>query len=150
VFYTVKSTAMPTELNFVYSGGYMVAAASRDTINKALQTRNTLLSLPRSQRFRELLPVDASVNASAVFYVNLGTGVEGLAEVLKKDLSAVSGPVLITAYAGPDSITVASSSGFFGFGLDSLLAAGKGAPILPQLVGRAVGGTGIMNRQKVQ
>jgi hypothetical protein len=150
VYYTIKAAGMPTEVNFTYSGGYMVAAASRDTINKALQNRNTLLSLPRSQRFRELLPADASVNASAVLYVNLGTGVEGLADVLKKDLSAVSGPVLIAAYAGPDSITVASSSGFFGFGLDSLLAAGKGAPVLPQILARAVGGTGIMNRQKVQ
>ncbi|MCX6613779.1 MAG: hypothetical protein NTW74_23400, partial [Acidobacteria bacterium] len=161
-FYTIQHPAMPVELNFTYSGGYMVAASSRDTILKALQTRNNLLSLPRSRRFIELLPADAEVNASAIFWVNVGTSLEAVAGTIKGSLSADqkkavdqftanSGPVLITAYAGPDSITVASSSGFFGFGLDSLLAAGKGSPILPQILARAVGGAGIMNKQqKVQ
>lgn len=162
IFYTIRHTAMPMELNFTYSGGYMVAAASRDTILKALQTRNNLLSLPRSRRFIDLLPADAEVNASAVFWVNSGTSLQGVADSLKGNLneeqkkalerfSSNSGPVLITAYAGPDSITVASSSGFFGFGLDSLLAAGKGSPILPQILARAMGGRGMMNKQeKVQ
>ena len=64
--------------------------------------------------------------------------------------TANSGPVLITAYAGPDSITVASSSGFFGFGLDSLLAAGKGAPILPQILASALGSGSRIQKPKVQ
>ena len=161
-FYTIQHASLPVELNFTYSGGYMVAAASRDTILKALQTRNNLLSLPRSRRFIELLPADAEVNASAVFWVNIGTSLEAVAGSLKGSLSADqkkavdqitsnSGPVLITAYAGPDSITVASSSGFFGFGLDSLLAAGKGTPILPQILAKVVGGAGIIyKQQKVQ
>jgi len=162
-WYSIKHSSMPVEINFTYSGGYMVAAASRDTILKALQNRNSLLSLPRSQRFRELLPADAEVNASGVFYFNLVTGLESMAGTVKNSLNlpesqkqaieqftANSGPVLITAYAGPDSITVASSSGFFGFGLDSLLSAGKGNPILPQILARVVGGASMMNKQKVQ
>ena len=162
-WYTLKHSAMPIEMNFTYSGGYMVAAASRDTILKALQTRNAMLSLPRSQRFRELLPADAQVNASAVFYFNVGNSLESAAAVMKDSLklsdaqkqaietfTANNGPVLITAYAGPDSITVASSSGFFGFGLDSLLAAGKGAPILPQILSSALGLSSRLHKPKVQ
>ena len=162
-WYTLKHSAMPIEINFTYSGGYMVAAASRDTILKALQTRNAMLSLPRSRRFRELLPADAQVNASAVLYFNIGTSLESVAATMKDSLklpaaqkqaietfTANSGPVLITAYAGPDSITVASSSGFFGFGLDSLLAAGKGAPILPQILAGALGSTARFQKPKVQ
>lgn len=128
-WYVVKHSKSPIELHFTYADGYVIMAQSRETILKALQTRNSMASLPRSQKFKNLLPADAQVNASAVFYFNLGVKLEQL---------PVSGePVLITAYAGPDSITFSSSSGFFGLGIDSLLAAGKGAPILPQLVMRA-------------
>lgn len=162
-WYSLKHSTMPVEIHFTYDGGYMVAAQSRATIIKALQNRNSLLSLPRSQRFRDLLPADAQVNASAVFYVNMGNSLESAAAAVKgainlpadqqkaiDQLASSTGPVLITAYAGPDSITFASSSGFFGFGLDSLLAAGNGAPILPQILSKTIGGAGIINKQKVQ
>jgi len=162
-WYSLKHSAAPVEIHFTYDGGYMVAAQSRDTILKALQHRASLLSLSRSQRFHDLLPVDSQVNASAIFYVNIGSTLESAAAAVKgamnlpdtqkqalDQFTANSGPVLITAYAGADSITFASSSGFFGFGIDSLLAAGKGAPILPQVLARAFRGAGIMNTQKVQ
>jgi hypothetical protein len=128
-WYVVKYSNSPLQLHFTYSEGYLIVAQTRETILKALQTRNSMASLPRSQKFKNLLPADAQVNASAVFYISLGVKLEQL---------PVSGePVLIMAYAGPDSITFSSSSGFFGFGIDSLLAAGKGAPIVPQLMMKA-------------
>lgn len=119
-----------------------------------MQNRQTLLSLPRSQRFRELLPVDSQVNASGIFYFDLGSKLQGLGDTLKNtvdltdsqkqavgQLTGNQAPVLICAYAGTENITVASSSGFFGFGLDTLLSAGRGAPILPQLLSSAMGRT---------
>lgn len=153
-FFTLKHNTLPIELNFTFDGGYMVGAQSRDTILKAIQTRNSLLSLPRSQRFLDLLPADAQVNASAVFYVNFGSSLATVAGAVNNptlnQIASSAAPILITAYAGPDSITVLSSSGFFGLGIDSLLASAKGAPILPQLLAGAMGRSAIIGNQKVQ
>ena len=151
VWYRLKASNSPVELNFIYSNGYLVGAPDRDAIKKALQTRQNLLSLPRSQAFRELLPLDGQVNSSALFYFNLGANLKGLSDTVKGSLpeaqqkaltqfSANATPVLICLYAGADTITVASTSGFLGFGLDTLLTAGHGAPILPQILSSAMGG----------
>ncbi|MFN9301016.1 MAG: hypothetical protein ACK6DZ_25320, partial [Acidobacteriota bacterium] len=61
-----------------------------------------------------------------------------------------TGPVLITAYAAPNSITVLSSSGFFGLGLDTLLSAGAGVPILPQLRAAALPHSATIMKNKLQ
>ena len=150
MWYRLKASTLPVEMNFTYSSGYLVGAPNRDAITKALQNRQNLLSLTRSQRFRDLLPQDGQVNASGVFYFNLGSNLQGLADTLKHSLpelqqqalgqlAANQGPVLICAYAGADSITVASTSGFFGLGLDTLLSVGRGTPILPQILSSAMG-----------
>ncbi len=151
-WFRLKASTMPVELNFLYSNGYLVGAPNREAITKALQNRQNLLSLPRSQAFRDLLPQDSEVNSSAVLYFNLGANLQGLADTVKGSLpeaqqqtlgqlTANAGPVLICLYAGADSITVASTSGFFGFGLDTLLSAGHGAPVLPQILSKVMGGT---------
>lgn len=151
VWYRLKASNVPVELNFIYSNGYLVGAPDRDAIKKALQTRQNLLSLPRSQVFKELLPLDGQVNSSALFYFNLGANLKGLSDTVKGSLpeaqqkaltqfSANATPVLICLYAGADTITVASTSGFFGFGLDTLMTAGHGSPILPQILSSAMGG----------
>ncbi|WP_031495283.1 FecR family protein [Bryobacter aggregatus] len=153
-WYRLKVSGVPAELHFSYANGYLIGAPNREAITKALQNRQTLLSLPRSQRFRELLPVDSQVNASGIFYFDLGSKLQGLGDTLKNtvdltdsqkqavgQLTGNQAPVLICAYAGTENITVASSSGFFGFGLDTLLSAGRGAPILPQLLSSAMGRT---------
>lgn len=167
VFFTIQGAKIPTTLQFTYADGYVVGSNSRDAILKALQTRASGLSLPRSQRFKELLPAEAQVNASAVFYTNLGSVLKGAADAVggsgalnseqKKavdQFAGSSGPVLIAAYASEDSITFASSTGFFGFGLDSLLSAGRGTPMLPELLVRALGkgpgNPGKMTQQRVQ
>lgn len=150
MWYRLKASTLPAEMNFTYSSGYLVGAPNRDAITKALQNRQNLLSLTRSQGFRDLLPQDGQVNASGVFYFNLGSNLQGLADTLKHSLpelqqqalgqvAANQGPVLICAYAGADSITVASTSGFFGLGLDTLLSVGRGIPILPQILSSATG-----------
>lgn len=150
-WYRIKSPLAPVELNFTFDQGYMIAAASRETIQKAMQNRQTGRSLPRSQTFRGLLPADTDLNASAILFFNTGSGLKDLAtqatgafnlsdeqkQAIQKMLAS-SEPVLICAYADDQRLTVASTSGFFGFGLENLLMAGKGMPVLPVILGSAM------------
>ena len=150
-WYKLASALMPVEFNLTFSDGYLLIASSRPTIEKAIQNRQTGRSLSRSQQFRSLLPVDSDVNTSAVLYFNTGSGLKDLANQAKDGLNLTdaqkasiaklvnsSEPVLICAYAGDRNLTVASTTGFFGFGLDSLLMAGKGMPVLPAILGSAM------------
>jgi hypothetical protein len=150
-WFTIKSSMSPMEIHFTYANGYVLIAGSRDQVSRALLNRQNGTSLPRSQQFRSLLPLDNQVNSSGVFYYNLGSSLKGIASSIESsvplptenktaisDLIGASGPVLICAYAFDDELVVASTSGFFGFGLDTLLAAGRGAPILPQLLSSAM------------
>jgi hypothetical protein len=151
-FYTLKLAQLARELHFTYDAGYVLGGTSRGLLRKALQTRSSTLSLPRSQRFRDLLASDAQVNASAILYAKLSAALQTAATLnpsLQQTLTTLASaePVLITAYAGPDSIRVTSTTGFLGLGLDTLFAAGQGAPVLPRIM---VGATpGIMNRQRI-
>lgn len=152
-FYTLKMAQIQQELHFTYDSGYVLGGTTRELLVKALQTRASTLSLPRSQRFRALLAADAQVNASAVLYANLATAMQAasaLSTDIKQTLNSLANaePVLITAYAGPDSIQVTSTTGFLGLGLDTLFAAGQGAPVMPRILAGAA--PGIMNRQRIQ
>jgi hypothetical protein len=151
-WYRIKAGNMPVELNFTFANGYLLGASKREGITKAMQNRQTGFGLARSQRFRGLLPLDSQVNMSAVVYYNLGSSLKGivdqmktsltLSEAQKKAMDQMAGnqsPVLICAYAEPQRLSVASTSGFFGFGIDTLLSAGKGMPILPAILDSALG-----------
>lgn len=147
-WYRLKAGALPVEMNFTYDNGYMLSAPSRELITKAIQNRQTGNGLARSNGFRQLIPAGASVNMSGVFYYNLGPTLRGLFDAVTATVQMPSNqkealeklvnnqePVLIALYAEENQITVASSSGFFGFGLENLLAAGGGAPVLPSVLG---------------
>ncbi|MDX2267991.1 MAG: FecR domain-containing protein [Bryobacter sp.] len=149
-WYTLKATGRPVEFHFTYDAGYVVMAPTREAITKALQNRQVGNGLARSPGFRELIPAGSPVNMSAVVYYNLGPQMKTMVDALKKtmnlpeqqvkvldQLAASQEPVLIAVYAEDDKITVASSSGFFGFGLENLLAAGSGMPVMPTLLGGA-------------
>lgn len=151
-WYRVKAASMPVELNLTFVNGYLIGASKREGITKAIQNRQTGFGLARSQRFRDLLPLDAQVNMSGVVYYNLGSSLKGIVDQMKTStslpaqqrmaidqLAANQAPVLICAYADAQKLTVASTSGFFGFGIDNLLAAGKGMPILPAILSSALG-----------
>lgn len=147
-WYRLKAGALPVEMNFTYDNGYMISAPSREIITKAIQNRQTGNGLARSNGFRQLIPADAQVNMSGVFYYNLGPALRGVFDAVAGTIQMPSTqkealeklvnnqePVLIALYAEENQITVASSSGFFGFGLENLLAAGSGAPVLPSVLG---------------
>lgn len=151
-WYSIKAGSLPVELNFTFANGYLIGASKREGITKAIQNRQTAFGLARSQRFRSLLPLDSQVNMSAVVYYNLGNSLKGIVDQMKTSLTLTDAqkkamdqmagnqnPVLICAYADTQKLTVASTSGFFGFGFDQFLAAGRGMPILPEIISSAMG-----------
>ena len=140
------------EVDYTFVDSYLIAAPDAGTISRAIQTRQAGYALTRSSTFQALLPNDGYTNFSAIFYHNIGPVVGPIAEQLKSSgaltaqqrqsidaLTANSAPGLIYAYGEPDRIMVASSTGFMGFDLGTLLTMGENGPFLPQMMlGRAL------------
>jgi len=141
------------EIDYTFVDSYLIAAPSRSLLARAIQNRQTGYTLTRSSGFQAQLPSDGYTNFSAIFYHNLAPLMAPLAEQLKAmrtlspdeqheldALTAKFAPGLIYAYGEPDRIVVASSSGFMGLNLDTLLAIGQGQPVLlSQLFGNGAG-----------
>jgi hypothetical protein len=148
-YYTLSSTALPTEIDYVFTDGYLLMAPSRALLTSSIQSRTSGMTLSHSAAFRAQLPQDGHVNFSALLYYNVGSTVGPIIDQLKSGglmtpeqqqsaalLTANREPGLIYAYGEPDQIEVASRSGFFGLGLDTLVGLNNGkASALPQLLG---------------
>jgi hypothetical protein len=145
-WYRLKANTMPVEVNFTYDNGYVLAGPTRELLTKAMQNRQTGNGLARSTAFKQLIPAGSPVNMSGVIYYNLGPALQSVLNTVKStvgvpeqqakamdQLANAQEAVLIALYADEDRITVASSSGFFGFGLENLLSAGAGAPVMPSI-----------------
>jgi hypothetical protein len=157
-FFAIRgSNAVGSEIDYAYVDNYLIAAPDTSTISRAIQIRQAGFSLPHSTTFQALLPNDGYTNFSAVFYHNIGPVVGPLADQLKANvtltsqqrqsidaLTANSAPGLIYAYGERDRIQVASSNGFMGFDLGTLLMMGHNGPFLPQMMlGGAVSHPGL-------
>jgi len=153
-YFTLRNSKRPGfEIDYAFVDSYWILGPSQSLVARAIQNRQAGYVLTRSQAFQEQLPTDGYTNFSALFYHNIGPTLAPLAEQLKatgaltpdeqRDLNALgaySTPGLIYAYGEPDRIIVASSSGFMGLKLDSLLAIGEGDPVvLSHLFGHSVG-----------
>ncbi len=137
------------EIDYAFVDSYWIIGPSQSLIARAIQNRQAGYTLTRSQAFQQQLPTDGYTNFSAIFYHNVAPMIGPLAEQLKtmgalnsdqqRELDMLrenSAPGLIYAYGEPDRIVVASSSGFMGLNLDTLLAIGEGEPfMLSQIVG---------------
>jgi hypothetical protein len=132
-YYSLKSAKMPFEIHYTYDSGFLIAAPSRDLIDRALGYRSTGYSLVRSAKFTALLPRDGHTDFSAMFYHTLGTALSSLAGNVtltpeqQKSLqaaAAAAGPALVLAYGQPDRIELASSGTFFGLRIEQLLGMG--------------------------
>jgi hypothetical protein len=121
------------EADYVFVDGYLLAAANRSLLDTAIQNRSTGYTLPRSEKFRAVLPKDANSNFSALVYHNIGGVVGPLADQLKSmnvaspqqqqaldSLKANSAPGLIYAYAEADKISISANGSLFGFDLNTL------------------------------
>ena len=153
-YFTLHNDKRPDfEMDYAFVDSYWILGPSQSLIARAIQNRQTGYVLTRSAAFQGQLPTDGYTNFSALFYHNIGPTLAPLAQQLKatggltadeqRDLNALgaySTPGLIYAYGEPDRIIVASSSGFMGLNLDSLLGIGQGNPVvLSHLFGNRLG-----------
>lgn len=135
-FYTLRSVDFGLEFNYAYVNGYMVAAPTRALVERAVQYRDSGITLRNSPRFKAALPADGNTNFSAIFYHNLAPLVQPLTDRLQgseKNLSqeqqqalsslANTAPTLAYAYAQNDRIIFAADTegGPFGLSPASLL-----------------------------
>jgi hypothetical protein len=96
---------------------------SRALLERAIEIRESGVTLATTPKFRDLLGPDGQVNVSALVYQNLGPLAESAAKVLPGDRSQgksvpaqisnyliAQGPTLYYAYAEPDRIVFAGSN----------------------------------------
>ncbi len=146
-YFVISSPNQPAvEVDYTFVDSYMIAAPDAATISRAIQSREAGYTLAHSSTFQALVPSDGYTNFSAIFYHNIGPVVGPLVEQVKATgaltaqqrqsidaLTANSAPGLIYAYGEPNSIVVASNTGFMGFDLGTLLTMGHNGPFLPQM-----------------
>lgn len=135
-----------TTVNYVFAAGYLIAGPDRGLLRQAIQTQASGTSILSDPQFRGLIPADQYTGFSGVFYQQAASALASLAsnmastsganpeqvaamEQLAKELK----PTLVAAYADSRSVTVASKSGLFGLGGNSLLRMG----LLMDLFGKA-------------
>lgn len=136
-----KASPVPTDFEYTFVDGYLLAAPNRALLLSSIQNRETGYSLARSSDFLSRLPHDGYANFSGLVYQNLWAAVAPIADQLKSTailtpaqrqsidaLGENSAPSLICAYGEPNQITVANTGSFFGVGFESLLGAGHPGP----------------------
>ena len=135
-YYTLKSADFGlVELNYTYSNGYMIAAASRALVERALTAHDSGYSLLHSAKFTAGLPADGNANFSAVFYHNIGAlvpaGLANAADKLPsgpsaavKSITSDMAPTLAYAYATGDSITFKANTEGGPFGISPAMLLG--------------------------
>jgi FecR-like protein/putative zinc finger protein len=143
-YYSVRGGGLPFELHYTFADGYLVAAASRAFVMRAVQLRESGDTLARSQRFQALFPRDRHVNVSGLVYQDLGPLVRVLLDARGSVLapgqrSAVESltrdakPTLLCAYGEEDAIQLAGAGGLFDLDPAQL--------VLPLLLERRISGT---------
>ena len=131
VFHSIKSAAAGAEVHYTYANGYLVAAPSRALLEQSIANRDAGQTLVRSSRFMRSLPQDGNTNFSALFYHDLASLMQPLAERMKSaagelteeqrqtlaSIDANAPPTLVYAYAEGDRITFAANTEGGAFGL---------------------------------
>ena len=131
-FYVIRAlnAPSPAEMHYTFVDGYIVAGASRGVVDRAIRTRESGVTLPRSSQFTALLPNGSQPNFSAIAYQNLGKVVESItAEMNPKQAEALrtiaqnADPTLVCAYGNPDNILLASKGKLFGLDFNTMAIA---------------------------
>ncbi|HEY7388621.1 MAG TPA: FecR domain-containing protein [Bryobacteraceae bacterium] len=115
-----------SEAHYTFASGYLIAAPTQTLVTRALEAAVNGTGIARSRAFTALLPRDPYTDFSAVVYQNLGTTLAPFAAMLgpKGDSFANVKPLLVTAYAQPDRLTLASTGDLLGISLNNLVTGG--------------------------
>lgn len=153
-FYSIRfQEGKLIELNYVFEDGYMVAAPSRALLERAIQLRESGVTLATHAKFRDLLGPDGQVNVSALVYQNLAPLAKSAGKILPDSVKkggqagpdiarilATQGPTLYYAYAEPDRIVFAGSNqNPLGLNLGTLAGAGGLLGMMNEAHGQAHG-----------
>ena len=144
--------SVPTEVDYAFVDGYLVAASSPTLLLSSIENRNTGYTLARSGDFASRLPHDGFTNCSAVAYQNLGAMLGSVGDLPMltpaerqaiESLKQNSGPSLTCAYGEAQDIVVANTGNLFGMGFDPLLGIkGAGAlELLPLIKSQSAAGS---------
>jgi hypothetical protein len=121
-YYAILCSDHKFELHYLFEDGYMVAGPSRALLERAVQLRESGVTLATTAKFRDLLGPDGQVNVSALVYQNLAPLAKSASKVLPNAAThprggpdigkflATQGPTLYYAYAEPDRIVFAGSN----------------------------------------
>jgi ferric-dicitrate binding protein FerR (iron transport regulator) len=122
-YYAISAPANKLGIHYVFEDGYLLAGPSRTLLERAIQGRESGVTLATTAKFRDLLGPDGQVNVSALVYQNLGPLAESASKVLPGGsdknpqgpaklgrILAAQGPTLYYAYAEPDRIVFAGSN----------------------------------------
>lgn len=93
VFHTLKSLDFGAEACYTFAYGYLIAAPTRTLVERALQYRESSVSILNAPRFKATLPEDRQANFSAMFYYNF-TQVSGLARGVSRQMPSGPGAAL--------------------------------------------------------
>ena len=124
-YYTIAMTGEARfEIHYTFDDGYLVVTPTRALLDRALQQKESGVTLATHPKFRDLLGQDGQVNVSAFFYQNLEPVMDAASKVMPgdarkglqdgvnplKNLFIGQGPTLIYAYAEEDRILFASTN----------------------------------------
>ncbi len=86
------------EACYTFAYGYLIAAPSRALVERAIQYRDSGVSLVQSAKFKATLPEDKQANFSAMLFYNLGAAV---APIVKQGLPIPKGPSWLVSLSKP-------------------------------------------------
>ncbi|MBX3280622.1 MAG: FecR domain-containing protein [Acidobacteria bacterium] len=119
VFHTLKSLDVGVEACYTFAYGYLVAAPTRALVERALQYRESSVSLLNAPRFKAALPEDRQANFSAMFYYDL-TSVAGAARRFSEQMpSGPAGALKSVASSKPMLAYLYAQEGRFTFSVNT-------------------------------
>lgn len=133
---TLRSGASASAVTWTYHGGFLVAGPDRSTVERAIATRESGLTLAQNAAFRSLLPASTGVHPAGFLWIQVGDSVRQLASSIAnpavKTLLENRGPALVAFSGDGERIRAASRTSFASLLLDAMLASGAQSVSGPQ------------------
>ena len=133
---TLRSGASAIAVTWTYHAGFLVAGPDRSTVERAIATRESGLTLAQSAAFRSLLPASTGVHPAGVLWIQVGESLRKLASSINnpavKTLLESRGPALVAFSGDGERIRAASRTSFASLLLDAMLASGAQSVSGPQ------------------